>query len=276
MKKIVIFVILCLLLTFVSCDSQVTNPTTTPTKTPVKTVAPTATPTKTPVKTVAPTTTPTKTPVKTAAPTSPPKSEQIVPSNLAVGNIVKFGFYEQDNDLPNGKEDIEWLVLDVKNGKALIISKYGLDCQPYHTTYANVTWETCTLRNWLNTTFYMTAFDAKQQSIIASTALMNEDNSFFGAEGGNDTTDKVFLLSSSETNRYFKLDTERKLIATAYSKAQGASVVQGGSIWWLRSPGDDGRNAAIVDYSGSADDYGAGVFADDYTVRPALWINLES
>ena len=284
MKKIVIFVILCLLLTFVSCDSQVTNPTTTPTKTPVKTVAPTATPTKTPVKTVAPTATPTKTPVKTVAPTTTPtrtpvktvtpmatpRPVQNISSNIAIGDIVKYGFYEQDNNTANGQEEIEWIVLDVKDGKALLISKYGLDCQPYNTTYTNVTWETCTLRNWLNTTFYTTAFNTNQQSKIISTRLTNADNPFYGTEGGNNTTDKVFLLSIDEAEQYFSSDTARIVTATEYARGPRASD------WWLRSPGYYSLNAAYVDYDGSVYSNSIVVYFDAIAVRPALWINLES
>lgn len=39
------------------------------------------------------------------------------------GDYVFFGAYEQDNNTSNGKEDVEWLVLEVKDGKALVISK---------------------------------------------------------------------------------------------------------------------------------------------------------
>ena len=70
-----------------------------------------------------------------------------------VGHYVSFGKYEQDNNTSNGKEKIEWLVLEVKDGKALVISKYALDCKPYNTSSTNVTWETCSLRNWLNNDF---------------------------------------------------------------------------------------------------------------------------
>ncbi|MDY6017558.1 MAG: TIR domain-containing protein, partial [Oscillospiraceae bacterium] len=69
------------------------------------------------------------------------------------GDYVFFGAYEQDNSASNGKEHIEWLVLEVKDGKALVISKYALDCKQYNTNYTDVTWEACTLRRWLNNDF---------------------------------------------------------------------------------------------------------------------------
>ncbi|MBR5500612.1 MAG: hypothetical protein IKV74_03705 [Clostridia bacterium] len=197
--------------------------------------------------------------------------------NPKIGDAVFFGTYEQDNNTANGQEEIEWIVLDKKNGKALIISKYGLDFQRYNTTFTDVTWETCTLRNWLNTTFYTTAFNANQQSKIASTTLTNADNPSYGTQGGNDTTDKVFLLSIDEVKRYFASNTARKLTATAYAKAHGAYVVNSdSSYWWLRSPGYFSDIAASVSRDGSVYYDGDRVYIGNNAVRPALWINLES
>ena len=61
---------------------------------------------------------------------------------------VTFGSYEQDNDLTNGKEDIEWLVLARDENKALLISRYSLDNQPYSEHTEEVPWENCSLRKW--------------------------------------------------------------------------------------------------------------------------------
>ncbi len=94
--------------------------------------------------------------------------------------------------------------------------------------------------------------------------------------GGNNTTDKVFLLSIDEVKKYFHSDEARKVKATAYAKAQGAYVNSdnGNSWWWLRSPGYiTGRAAYVLTY-GSI--YYNGDYVDNSfgTVRPALWINL--
>ena len=76
--------------------------------------------------------------------------------NVEVGDVIKFGSYEQDDDTSNGKEEIEWIVLEKDNASILLISKYGLDCQPFYTSLTDVTWETCSLRTWLNGTFLNT------------------------------------------------------------------------------------------------------------------------
>ena len=196
--------------------------------------------------------------------------------NLQVGDTIAYGTYEQDNNTSNGREAIEWIVLDKKDGKALLISKYALDCQRYNTSEKYVTWETCALRSWLNSTFYTTAFNVNQQSMIASTTLTNPDNPSRGTEGGNNTTDKVFLLSIGDTNQYFSTDSARKCTATAYVKAQGAYEYNNSSYWWLRSPGHDSDYAVYVNNYGSVDYGGLYVGIDHIAVRPALWINLES
>lgn len=99
-----------------------------------------------------------------------------------IGDTVKFGSYEQDNNLINGAEAIEWIVLDKKDGKYLLLSKYCLDAKPYNTELEQVTWETCTLRNWLNNDFYTTAFSQKERGCIATTTVRNADNPKYGTE----------------------------------------------------------------------------------------------
>src|SRR5574344_486799 len=80
---------------------------------------------------------------------------------------IKFGNYWQTND--KNKEIIRWKVLAKENGKILLISKYALDCKPYHKNSCNVTWEECTLRKWLNSEFINNAFSEEEQQIIVLT-----------------------------------------------------------------------------------------------------------
>ena len=74
-------------------------------------------------------------------------------SRAKIGSHVVFGKYEQDDDASNGKEPIEWIVLAKEKDRALLISKYGLAAQQYNTEWTDETWETCSLRKWLNETF---------------------------------------------------------------------------------------------------------------------------
>lgn len=218
-----------------------------------------------------------------------------VPAEPRIGDIVRFGTYEQDNDTSNGAEEIEWQVLDIQGDKALIISKYALDSRPYHEETVPVTWETSTLRAWLNDDFLNTAFTASEQKSIRATTLSNPDHASFGTEGGNDTVDKVFLLSTDEANQYFASDAERIVYVTAYAFARGCYTCDQSTLtsywsvngdeycstascwWWLRSPGFHTVYANSVHDNGQviARSPGSDVRRGENAVRPAMWVDVE-
>ena len=173
---------------------------------------------------------------------------------------------------------VEWLVLDKKDGKALLISKYCLDAKEYDKNENNesVTWETSTLRQWLNSCFINEAFTDEEKALICDTYLQNPDNPEYGTDGGNDTTDKVFLLSIDEATRYFASDKARMAEATDYAKEQGIYVSgkNDNSWWWLRSLGRNNSDAAYVDIGGSVRNYGSYANDGESGVRPAMWVNI--
>ena len=204
------------------------------------------------------------------------KAELKLLQTASVGDTVRFGTYEQDNDTSNGAEGIEWQVLAKENNKVLVISKYALDCQQYNTSDTDVTWETCTLRTWLNGTFLDSAFTATEQAAIAQTTVTPDKNPERDTDPGNATTDKTFLLSIDEANKYFSSDSARQCEATAYAVANGVMVSYSGDWWWLRSPGDYQSDAAYVSGAGSVSCDGRSVHLGAIAVRPALWINLDS
>ena len=211
-------------------------------------------------------------------------------AQFTVGNYVTFGEYPQTT-AGEDMTPIEWLVLARNGNKALLISRYGLDAQPYNTDYTSVTWETCTLRTWLNGTFYNKAFSSAEQAAILTTNVDNSKNqcySGWSTSSGNNTQDKVFLLSYAEANKYFGVtydnssNTKSRVAPTAHAIAQGAWTSYSNKTtdstyagwWWLRSPGTYQDYAAIVYFVGSLDfNY---VDSDSGSVRPALWVNLES
>ena len=191
-----------------------------------------------------------------------------------VGDYFTFGSYEQDIDTTNGKEDIEWLVLDKQDDKILIISKYALDTVPYNKDVRSVTWETCTLRKWLNNDFYNSAFNEEEKTKIKSSTVTADANPEYDTDPGNNTGDKVFLLSINEVRKYFSTWEARKCVPTDYAIAQGACVSDSHCWWWLRSPGYDSDYAARVYNDGDVYYYGYGVDDDYDCVRPALWIEI--
>ena len=200
------------------------------------------------------------------------------PSMIQQENIVYFGSYWQDAN-GNEKSPIEWLVLDKeKDGTLLLISRYVLNCKPYNEKFTDVTWETCTLRKWLNSEFLKNAFTEEEKVKILLTELKNEDNPEYGTEGGNNTKDMIFLLSIQEARRYFSIDVARQCKPTDYAtkKTIYVSAENGAYVWWLRSPGSNSYGAASVDYDGDFFARGDNVGDDNVGVRPACRVNLES
>ena len=210
-----------------------------------------------------------------------------------IGSIVTFGHYEQDNNIDNSAEEIEWIVLDYDeaNHRALLLSKYGLDAKPYNIEWADITWEECTLRVWLNMDFLQAAFSTEEQSAILTTDVDNssvQGYSRYYTSGGNNTRDQIFLLSFAEANRYLgvtdddSINTESRVAPTAYAVSQGAYISdidltadgEPAGWWWLRSPGFFQYTAADVLSDGSLNnclaDYGYGV------ARPAFWLDLDA
>ncbi|MCL1865910.1 MAG: DUF6273 domain-containing protein, partial [Oscillospiraceae bacterium] len=144
-----------------------------------------------------------------------------------------------------------------------------IDSKPYHADFDFITWEYSSIRNYLNSEYYNT-FNADEQSRIVETMVINSDNPDRGTAGGNNTTDKIFLLSIDEVNSYFS-DKNSRIAYNANGRV---------SWWWLRSPGFGSSQAAYVTSNGGVrlDDVSTynsySVNNDDGGVRPALWLNL--
>ena len=208
-------------------------------------------------------------------------------NGVTTWDCIYFGNYKQT--VKYKKEPIEWRVLSVNGDDAFLLADQCLDCKPYNEEYADATWETCSLRKWLNEDFYNEAFSENEKKAIKRATVVNEGIPEYGIKGGNDTQDNVFLLSIAEAsepkygfaeifNDEFKT-REAKL--TDYAKVNGArhrideEYICNGD-WWLRSPGKNSCTAAGVSSSGLGDYYGCDVDRIGVTVRPALHINLSS
>ena len=204
------------------------------------------------------------------------KQSGSIDKNCKVGDYITFGTYEQDNDTLNGKEPIEWLVLDKKDGKVFVISKYALDCKSYNDEYEAVTWETCALRAWLNNEFINEAFSSTEQEGILISTVSDNKNPVYDTDPGKATQDKVFLLSINEAEKYFSSANERQCKPTDYAVANGVkeSSGNGNCWWWLRSPGNYQSHAAGVCSDGSFSESGYTILSVYASVRPAMWINF--
>lgn len=190
-----------------------------------------------------------------------------------IGDSVYLGKYEQDNNLENGKELIEWRVINKKKDKILLISQYCLDRQPYHTKDKAVDWKKSSIRKWLNETFLKEAFSEEQQSKILSVKVKNPRDRKFGTKKGETTKDQIFLLSVKEAEKYFDKPKDRKTDGTIYLDINyvGDDTID---QWLLRTVRKNKKQAARVFKNGNID-YSGIAITKSYGIRPALWVDLE-
>lgn len=204
-------------------------------------------------------------------------SDPLPASELRVGDTVYFGSYEQDNR-SSRKEDIEWQVLEIREDKALLLSRYILDAIPYNSRLRAMTWENCSLRKWLNSTFKNTAFTSAQQRSIVSVTILNGRNEEYNIPGGASTRDQIFLLSYDDATSYFRSNSDRQTVGTEYARERGLYVDEesGCSWWWMRSPGKTADRAGNVFARGVPSTYGGFVNSTQGGVRPALWVKTSA
>ena len=235
--------------------------------------------------------------------------ESALPEITWNGKYVVFGRYEQDGIYSNGPEPIEWEVLDTKDGRMLLISRYILDSTYDDEDYSTYKWEKCRLRKWLNNDFLNYAFTPEEQNMIPTVTISNPDNIVFGTDGGGKTEDKVFFLSVEDILNYYSFDFWdnkgqygfcRKLMteATQYAINNGLDITHTITAdkyknyyskvgygkdcigltcgwWWLRSPGKYGDPPRGVDFDGDAG-WGYEGLGDRQGrgIRPAIYIDL--
>ncbi len=219
-------------------------------------------------------------------------------NGVATWDCIWFGNYWQEDTNRDGKADrndektpIKWRVLSVQGNDAFLMADKNLDCQKYNNTEIDITWETCTLRSWLNgygadknicgkdyssENFIDEAFSAKEQKAIKTTDVVNDDNPQYGTTGGNNTKDKVYLLSAEEVAKeaYGLIErddyaTNKRADNTLFTRMKGVSDSGYGTqgCWWLRSPGYNNKKALY----GSV---GVDVNSTNVAVRPVLHLNL--
>lgn len=210
--------------------------------------------------------------------------------NDLYSTLEKSNGWDKNNDIIIGKEKyhrakkcyfkyepIKWRVIKCENGEALLLSDIVLDKQKYNKRLKKVTWEKSTLRKWLNKKFMNRAFSSSEQEAIRTTKVINEDNYYYKTDGGNDTLDKIYLLSLSETDEEKETEEAKEY---GFTDSYGMTIKYSNyadlddyQYWWLRTPGEKNISAAAVDMSGKA--YGGGGESDmELGIRPVLHLNL--
>ena len=227
-------------------------------------------------------------------------SEYSKPVKAAGGSTtwdcVYFGKYKQNVTFT--KKPIEWRVLSVNGDDAFLLADRIVDCKPFNTRYKEgtdgkvhsdyaCTWETSSLRAWLNGTgdyaggsqaFINSAFSKDEKNAIISTDINND---------GSTISDRVYLLSVEEITNdeygfgktYKKADSTRTSQTTDYGYINGAARVrdsgyEGNGYWWLRSSDSSTASASYINFNGWVMEGGLYVSHDRFGVRPAMHIDL--
>ena len=189
-------------------------------------------------------------------------------ASATVGEDVLFGSYEQDGDPSNGAEDLVWLVLDVKDGKALLITKYAIACRPYEETLRPVNWAGSDLRNWLNGEFLQSAFSAELQRAIELSELTSYED-YQGTKSGKTSKEALFLLDPTEAERYFRLESDKQCLLTISAAEDKENWEEG--AWRLRSVEALTEYAPVMLATGKP---ALTVNTCKTGVRPAMWVSL--
>lgn len=184
-------------------------------------------------------------------------------------NYVLFGTYEQDGNLGNGTEPIQWVPLFEQDGNVLLISRYILDYKEFNdTTIASATsWENSTLRKWLNGDFLNSAFSSSEKNRIVTTTVQDykADNVL-----GETTSDKVFLLNKDQIFTYFASDSARATTSTAYAKTQKTYVT---NAYWLINSYSSDLYKYLINAEGRNENNPR--VNESEGIRPVIWISKE-
>lgn len=221
---------------------------------------------------------PTEPPIDRSEPTT--ESVTISSENIRIGSLQTIGQFEQDGDESNGAEDLQWIVLRQENDELLLISDLGI--RPFHYAQEKTSdWENSSIREWLNGTFYQTAFSSEEKArIVEKTHVQDINEDYPYCEQGSDTTDNVFLLSAKQYIDYMENNVDIKPEQrwgrpSAYAVNEGASLHDGKYCWWwLRTSSKRNETACSVTAYGVLDPRSCSIRSDDILVRPAIWVKI--
>lgn len=195
-----------------------------------------------------------------------------------VGDIVVIGSYEQDNVMDNGPEPLEWIVLEVQEDKAWLMTKYCIEQVIFYPERVPMYWGKSDLRAWMNGEFFETTFTEEEKEIILTTIVEN-DNPHGMKGAGADTEDKIYLLSKSEVLHFMPEMADRVAYPTEYAKTKGITLSPetGSCRWWTRTPGARKMDICGMRLDGRISAYGMqDVDWPTNTMRPVMWVKVEN
>ncbi len=220
-----------------------------------------------------------------------------------VSNLMNLNGYTRSKIHWFKFEPIMWKIATEEGGKALLICNMLLDAQEYNSTSENRTvsektvlpndYEHSTIRQWLNDTFYNSAFNSAEQAIVAAGSFEYTKHQSAGlgnyTYGTGSVNDKVTLPSKYDVDTYYANDTQREKKATGYALVQGVNTIDLGNRrqgnWWLRSVYSTSLGTFNIKSSGYVTTGGQfmssnvpksmTVTASNMGICPMLWITIE-
>ena len=185
----------------------------------------------------------------------PGLSEAVV-ANMRVGDHVNFG-----RRLPLAKEyvrePIEWRVLEVAEDTILLLADEVLTVSEYYSGKSWDTWENSVVREVLNNAYYFNYFSPLERRQIADTHLVNDSGRCLFVKniaGGNDTIDKVFVLSVAEVKKYMRTWNSRRAFPADHFIGVWAGDFDSfikSVAYWVRNPGVDPWHGKTVTKCGN-------------------------
>lgn len=195
--------------------------------------------------------------------------------SIDVGSIITLGEYKQSYNPLHNVEPIEWVVLDYypEDELCLVLSLRVLDAKSFHNARSYPTWEKSDIRKWLNDDFMTIAFSEEEKNAILTVNISTYDNK--GVDGGADTLDAIFLLSSGEVALFLSDDELRTALPTKVATSLGTLSINqetGACDWWLRDPNSSSSTVSVSMYDGMV----YNTYCDAIGgVRPAMWIKVD-
>lgn len=281
-KKKVLSLLLCLVFVFCglcACNESASQPTDQPSSDRTESSSTTSKPSDQPTSddnenTLQPTDQPSTDKTESSSTTSntadQPTSndKETNATKYQVGDILQFGTYELNGNEADGKEPVEWIVLEAEEDRILVLCHKIPLFREYHTDYmGRVSWEECALRTWLNETFLEETFSKEEQEKIL---LSDVEYSIRITDKRVDTgtvQDRLFLLSQKESETYFPTTEKRKAPVSEKIRSWHKKDT---AMWWLRDVDCSVQVKGI--YVSEQGEFAQVVANYAIGIRPAMWI----
>lgn len=189
-------------------------------------------------------------------------------------------------------EPITWVVFSTNSESVYVMSANVLDSRPFNEGgyWTSKNWETCSLRVWLNSSFYNLAFSENEKSSILTTTISTPPHPNYTSIVTKDTTDKIFIPSlgemqslSDNLSRAANLtDYSLKVAMNCKSEPLNGmyNTTSKAGVYWLRTMHRNTQEACVVFEGGSIwatlnDKKSFGIHDDRVGVRPAFCIDID-